>query len=42
MARKIQVAIYRKPKKKSHPHSKNQSRLKSSKGYQKSYKGQGR
>ena len=35
MARKIQVAIYRKPKRKSHPHTKNQSRLKSSKGYKK-------
>jgi len=42
MARKIQVAIYRKPKRKSHPHTKNQSRLKSSKGYKKTYKGQGR
>lgn len=42
MARKIQIAIYRKPKRKSHPHSKNQSRLKSSKGYKKKYIGQGR
>jgi len=42
MARKIQVSTYRKPKRKSHPHSKNQSRLKSSKGYSKKYKGQGR
>ncbi len=42
MARKVNIAVYRKPKKKSHPHNKNQSRLKSSKGYKKSYRGQGR
>jgi len=42
MARKINIAIYKKPKKKSHPHSKNLSRLKSSKGYKKKYRGQGR
>ncbi len=42
MARKIQVSKYTKPKRKSHPHSKNLSRLKSSKGYKKTYKGQGR
>jgi len=42
MARKINIAIYKKPKKTSHPHSKNLSRLKSSKGYIKKYRGQGR
>jgi len=42
MARKINIAIYKKPKKKSHPHSKNLCRLKSSKGYIKKYRGQGR
>ncbi len=42
MPKKLQIAIYRKPKRKSHPHTKNQSRLKSSKGYKKTYKGQGR
>ena len=41
MARNI-VTRYVKPKKKSHPHSKNTSRLKSSKGYKKPYRGQGR
>jgi len=42
MARGINIAVYRKPKKKSHPHSKNKSRLKSSKQYKKKYRGQGR
>ncbi|QDP57518.1 MAG: hypothetical protein Unbinned2072contig1001_32 [Prokaryotic dsDNA virus sp.] len=42
MARKAQVATYKPPKKKSHPHNKNASRLKSSKGYKKPYRGQGR
>ena len=39
MARKV-VTIYRKSKRKSHPHSKNASV--GQKGYKKKYKGQGR
>tara|TARA_B100000475_G_scaffold76202_1_gene54864 strand:+ start:4125 stop:4244 length:120 start_codon:yes stop_codon:yes gene_type:complete len=39
MARKV-VSVYVKPKKKSHPHSKNASV--GQKGYKKKYKGQGR
>ena len=42
MAKKNIVHKYKPPKKKSHPHSKNASRLKSSKGYKKKYRGQGR
>jgi len=41
MAYKI-VSYYIKRKKKSHPHSKNASRLKTSKQYKKPYRGQGR
>lgn len=41
MAKNI-VFKYIKPKKKSHPHSKNKSRLKTSKQYKKPYRGQGR
>lgn len=39
---KILISKYIKPKKKSHPHSKNKSRLKTSKQYKKPYRGQGR
>jgi len=41
MAYKI-VSTYIKKKRKSHPHSKNASRLKTSKQYKKAYRGQGR
>jgi hypothetical protein len=39
---KIELSTYSAPKKKSHPHNKNQSRLKKSKGYKKPYRGQGK
>ena len=42
MPKKSNVSTYKPPKKKSHPHNKNNSRLKSSKGYKKKYRGQGR
>lgn len=41
MAYKI-ISTYIKKKRKSHPHSKNLSRLKTSKQYKKPYRGQGR
>jgi hypothetical protein len=41
MAKQI-ISTYTKKKRKSHPHSKNLSRLKTSKQYKKPYKGQGR
>ncbi len=41
MQRKI-ISAYRKRKRKSHPQSKNASRLKTSKQYKKKYRGQGR
>jgi hypothetical protein len=41
MPKKI-VSVYRKNKRKSHPHSKNASRLKTSKQYKKPYRSQGR
>lgn len=41
MARKI-ISTYTKRKRTSHPHSKNASRLKTSKQYKKKYRGQGR
>jgi len=40
MARKANIVVYRKPKRKSHPHSKNVS--KGQTGYKKKYIGQGR
>ena len=40
MARRANIVIYRKPKRKSHPHSKNASV--GQKGYNKKYRGQGR
>jgi len=42
MAKKINITTYRKSAKKSHPHTKNLSRLKTSKGYKKAYRGQGK
>ncbi len=39
---KKKVSAYRKNKRKSHPHSKNASRLKTSKQYKKPYRSQGR
>jgi len=41
MPKKI-ISTYRKNKRRSHPHSKNASRLKTSKQYKKKYIGQGR
>jgi len=40
MARRANIVVYRKPKRKSHPHSKNAS--KGQTGYKKKYIGQGR
>ena len=40
MARRANIVIYRKPKRKSHPHSKNAS--KGQTGHKKKYIGQGR
>lgn len=39
---KKDISIYYQRKRKSHPHSKNASRLKTSKQYKKVYRGQGR